>query len=324
MPGRDLVGHLGQLRVGLAQRGRAAAYVVGEQQLAARRRPQPVDASRWCAGRRPRTSGSPRPRRPRTPPAAGARSVGGKTSTMPPRTANSPRFSTRSTRCTPRPRAGVRRRRARRCRPAPARPARGRRGRLTCGCSIERTGATTTCSGPVAASAPGWTQPAQHGQPPADGVAARAAAARAAGSPSSGSRRPRRGRRAIPSSLGQLLGLASGGRDQQDRAPARGPARRPGTAAGRPGPSGRAGRAGARRPAPRPGPARPAPRRRARRGARGAFREGAGQHGSPQPVEGGGDVSRIVRTAATVTSPPPRGLDAPGQDKALDRPSAWS
>src|SRR6185312_9262030 len=38
----DLVGHLGQLRMGLTQRGRASAYLVGEQQLPARRRPQPL------------------------------------------------------------------------------------------------------------------------------------------------------------------------------------------------------------------------------------------------------------------------------------------
>ena len=42
-PRRDLVGELGQLRVLRAELGRAAAYVVGEQQLAARRRPQPLD-----------------------------------------------------------------------------------------------------------------------------------------------------------------------------------------------------------------------------------------------------------------------------------------
>ena len=42
-PGGDLVGQLEQLRVGLAEGGRAAAYLVGEQQLAARRRPEPLD-----------------------------------------------------------------------------------------------------------------------------------------------------------------------------------------------------------------------------------------------------------------------------------------
>ncbi len=40
-PGGDLRGHLGQLRVSLAQRGGAAADVLGQQQLAARRCPQP-------------------------------------------------------------------------------------------------------------------------------------------------------------------------------------------------------------------------------------------------------------------------------------------
>ena len=41
--GGDLVGQLEQLRVPLAELGRTAAYVVGEQQLAAGRRPEPVD-----------------------------------------------------------------------------------------------------------------------------------------------------------------------------------------------------------------------------------------------------------------------------------------
>ena len=41
--GGDLVGQLDQLRVRLAERGGPAAYLVGEQQLAARRRPQPLD-----------------------------------------------------------------------------------------------------------------------------------------------------------------------------------------------------------------------------------------------------------------------------------------
>ena len=40
-PGRDLGGHLRQLGVGLAERGRAAAYVIGQQQLAAGRCPEP-------------------------------------------------------------------------------------------------------------------------------------------------------------------------------------------------------------------------------------------------------------------------------------------
>ena len=73
--------------------------VVGEQQLPAGRRPQAVlgDLQR-CAGRRPRSSGSPRPSSPQNSTRSGCSSVGGKTSRMPPRTANSPRFSTRSTR----------------------------------------------------------------------------------------------------------------------------------------------------------------------------------------------------------------------------------
>ena len=39
----ELVGDLGELWVRLAELGRATAYLVGEQQLAARRRPQPLD-----------------------------------------------------------------------------------------------------------------------------------------------------------------------------------------------------------------------------------------------------------------------------------------
>ena len=103
--GGDLGGHLGELRVGLAQRGGAAAYVVGEEQLAARRCPQPLDASRSCAGRRRRRSGSPRPRRPRTPPGSGAARSAGRR--RPDRRGPRTRRASRPGRpgCTPRPRA---------------------------------------------------------------------------------------------------------------------------------------------------------------------------------------------------------------------------
>ena len=58
-------------------------------------------------------------------------------------------------------------------RPA-ARPAPGRRGPPTCGCSTARTGATTTVSGPdLGSPVVRVGQPAQHGQPPPDGVGAR-------------------------------------------------------------------------------------------------------------------------------------------------------
>ena len=145
---------------------------VGQQQLAARRRPQPAPAPPGCAGRRRRSCGSPRRRRPRTPPGPGA-----------------PRSAGRRRRC----RRGPRTRRASRpgrpgCTPrrrGRGRPPRGRGRRPTasstgsrsprpgtCGWSTERTGATTTESGPLAAASPGWREPAQHGQPAADGVAA--------------------------------------------------------------------------------------------------------------------------------------------------------
>ena len=95
------------------ERGRAAAYVVGQQQLAARRRPQPVDLLEGAlVGDRERR-GSPRPRRPRTPPAAGApRSAGRRRRCRRgPRTRRASRPGRPG--CTPRPRGGVRRRRAR-------------------------------------------------------------------------------------------------------------------------------------------------------------------------------------------------------------------
>ena len=57
-----------------------------------------VFGSERSAGPRRRTSGSPRPSSPQNSTRSGCSSVGGNTSTMPPRTANSPRFSTRSTR----------------------------------------------------------------------------------------------------------------------------------------------------------------------------------------------------------------------------------
>ncbi len=148
----ELVGDLGELRVLLAELGGAAAYVVGEQQLAARRRPQPLALAPSCAGRPPRSCGSRRSRRRRTPRAGGA-----------------PRSAGRRRRC----RRGRRTRRASRpgrpgCRPHPTSrrttsssstswPGSSSTGSrsaspLTCGCSTERTGATTTLRGPLLAS----------------------------------------------------------------------------------------------------------------------------------------------------------------------------
>ena len=125
----QLVGDLGELGVLLAELGRASSYVVGEQQLAARRCPEPLDPTlvpRWCAGRRRRSCGSRRSRRRRTPRAAGApRSAGRRRRCR--RGRRTRRASRRGRRgSTPHPRAVVRRPRARPPGPAPARPARGR------------------------------------------------------------------------------------------------------------------------------------------------------------------------------------------------------
>ena len=158
----------------LAELGGAAAYVVGEQQLAARRRPEPLDVARGCAGRPPRSCGSRRPRRRRTPRAAGApRSAGRR------RRCRRGRRTRRASRpgrrgSTPHRRAGVRRPRARP--PGPGASSTGSRSAspFTWGWSTERTGATTTWSGPLLRLGAGVLDPAQHGEAPTDGVAARA------------------------------------------------------------------------------------------------------------------------------------------------------
>ena len=167
-----------------------APDLVGQQQLAARRRPQPLGAAPTTAGRRSRTTGSPRPRRPRTRPGPGA-----------PRSAGRRRRCRRGprTRHAARPgRPGGRRLPASRrttsssstssplCSATGSRSARP----LTCGCSTERTGATMTRTR-ASLGRPHRGGPA--------GAARRAAgrrcrtaatAARAAGSPRPG--RPRR------------------------------------------------------------------------------------------------------------------------------------
>ena len=86
---------------------------------------------------------------------SGCSSVGGKTSTMPPRTANSPRFSTRSTREYAAPTS--RRTTSSSSTSWPACSSTGSRSAspFTWGCSTERIGATTTFSGPLLASLPG-------------------------------------------------------------------------------------------------------------------------------------------------------------------------
>ena len=94
----ELVEHLGQPGVRAGQLGGPLAHLVGEQQLAARRRPQAVLGDleeRWSATLNQRTSSTVSPQNSTR---SGCSSVGGNTSRMPPRTANSPRRSTRSTR----------------------------------------------------------------------------------------------------------------------------------------------------------------------------------------------------------------------------------
>ena len=110
----------------LAELGGAAAYVVGQQQLAARRRPEPLDLVQGALVGHREACGSRRPRRRRTPPAAGApRSAGRR------RRCRRGRRTRRASRpgrrgSTPHRRAGVRRPRARPPGRGRARPARGR------------------------------------------------------------------------------------------------------------------------------------------------------------------------------------------------------
>ena len=209
-----------------AARGRAAPTAVGQ-------------LARSCAGRRPRTSGPRRPRRPRTPPGPGAARSAGRR-----RRARRGRRTRRASPpgrpgCRPRRRAGVRRRRGRPCRPAASSTGSRSPRPLTCGCRIERTGATTTRSRPEPAPRLRVTQPAQHREPAADGVAARA-------EPLVGQGLPARvvGHRRRVDQGAQLLRSAPRPRGRW-RSPAGpcarpGPARRPGTAAARRARSGRA------------------------------------------------------------------------------------
>ena len=114
------------------------------------------------------------------------------------------------------------------CTPRPPGCGRRRRGRgvtadqldrlevpspLTCGCRIDRTGATTICSGPLLARSR-VAQPAQDGQPAPDGVAARASAARAERPPA----RVVTHQRGVDQVAEEatVLGLASGGGDGKD------------------------------------------------------------------------------------------------------------
>ena len=94
----QLVQDLGQRRVLHGQRRGPLTHGRGEQQLAARRRPhraRPCSMVRWSATAKVRISSTSSPQNSTR---SGCSSVGGKTSRMPPRTANSPRLVTRSTR----------------------------------------------------------------------------------------------------------------------------------------------------------------------------------------------------------------------------------
>ena len=104
---------------------------------------------RWSATLNQRTSSTVSPQNSTR---TGCSSVGGKTSMIPPRTANSPRFSTSSTRAYAR---STRRRTT--SSGSTSWPCTSRTGSRspsprTCGCSSERTGATTTSTGPAPGS----------------------------------------------------------------------------------------------------------------------------------------------------------------------------
>ena len=205
---------------------------------------------------------------------SGCSSVGGNTSRMPPRTANSPRFSTRSTRAYAM--SASRRTTSSRSAVPPVRSSTGSRSPSprSCGWSTDRTGATTTRTGPALVRV---GQPAQYGQPPPDGVRARR-------QPLVRQRLPRRvhrdrvGRQQPAQRGGQVVGLPGGGGDGQYRPPGTAAVaslrqrRRPRTAAARAARSGRADR-GAGVPAARRAGARGRRSGRDRRGRRRAGRE---------------------------------------------------
>ena len=187
----QLVQHLGQLRVlaATARRpGPAPPAVSSSSRHGGAHSRSTCSMVRWSATAKVRISSTSSPQNSTR---NGCSSVGGKTSRMPPRTANSPRLVTRSTRAyamsasrrTTVVQVGARRRRRSSTGSRSPRP-------LSCGCSTDRTGATTTRERPRARLGVG--QPAQHGQPPADGVASGATAARAAASPRTGRPPPAR------------------------------------------------------------------------------------------------------------------------------------
>ena len=225
---------------------------------------------------------------------------------MPPRTANSPRLSTISTRAYADSTS-----RAITSSGSASSPARSRTGSrspspATIGCSTARTGATTTLSGPPSASlarAAGWAEPAQHGEPLARPCPSAATAARAAASPSRGSGRPcpaagTRRSAAVRSSASRAVAVTAStnrpGTRRRRRPPARRDEQRP--------QRGRARRGHARRPACQDG----------WRGRYGAgdlrLRRRVVRRGSCCPnVEVSGDVQHYVPAGRSPAQPGGRG-----------------
>ena len=108
-----------------------------------------ISSERWSATAKYRISSTSSPKKSTR---SGCSSVGGKTSMMPPRTANSPRRSTRSTRWYAAP--ASRSTTSSSSTESPTCSCTGRRSAspATCGCSTDRTGATRILIGPVVSS----------------------------------------------------------------------------------------------------------------------------------------------------------------------------
>ena len=197
---------------------------------AARRRTSSVSSSSRHGGAQTRSTGS-RVRwsatanarissisSPKNSTRSGCSSVGGKTSTMPPRTANSPRFSTRSTREYAAPAS-----RFDHVLELDLLPA-GQLDRLEVGEPLDlrlqhrANGRDDDLERPVVRLVAGVLDPPQHRQPPADRVAARA-------QPLVRKRLPRRVERhrlrveQVLQLLGEVLGLAHRRGDHEHRAP---------------------------------------------------------------------------------------------------------
>ena len=213
----DLVEHLDQLGM-LARPARTPAARTSSVSSSSRQGEAMIvgqRSRRWSAGRRPRSSGSPRPCRRRSRSGPGApRSAGTRRRC---RRGRRTRRAARPGRPGRTPRRPGRAASSSRSKSSPTASRTGRRSPspLTCGCSTLRTGATMIRGGGSLVVA---GQPAQHGQPAADGVRARAQPLVRQRLPGRvvGDRRPRPSRRL--QGRGQLLGLAVGGGDQQHRA----------------------------------------------------------------------------------------------------------